>query len=316
MDSRKNIDSFAIIIVALVCLIWGLQQVFVKAVATDMSPVLQIALRSGIAAILLTSIMLWRNEQLINKKTLIPGLIAGLLFSLEFLFVGEGLRHTSASHMVVFLYCAPIFTAFFLHFKIKSERLTPLQWVGIMIAFTGIALAFLLRDTQNNSTEESNMIWGDILALCGAISWAATTVLVRASSLSKAPATQTLWYQLIVSFVLILAAAIISGQTEYTLTTAVLSNLMFQGIIVTFGSLLIWFWLLRQYAASQLGIFTFMTPMFGIVFGVLILNEPLEVSFIYGSIMVMCGIIIVNGHQKIKNSLSRIIQIQASKNEG
>ncbi|WP_197477796.1 MULTISPECIES: hypothetical protein [unclassified Marinomonas] len=59
MNSRKDIDRLAITIVALVSLIWGLQQVFVKAVASDMSPVLQIALRSGIAAILVTSVMLW-----------------------------------------------------------------------------------------------------------------------------------------------------------------------------------------------------------------------------------------------------------------
>ena len=181
MNSRKDIDRFAIVVVALVCLIWGLQQVFVKAVASDMPPILQIAIRSGIAAILLTLVMLWRKEKLINQSTLKPGLIAGLLFSLEFFFVGEGLRYTTASHMVVFLYTAPIFVAFSLHFTIKSEQLKPLQWAGILIAFVGIALTFLLRDTQDINTTESNMLWGDLLALFGAMSWAATTVLVRSS---------------------------------------------------------------------------------------------------------------------------------------
>lgn len=308
MDSRKNVDGFAIGIIAIVSLIWGLQQVFVKAVAADMPPVLQIALRAGIAALLLASIMMWRNEKLISRDTWKPGLLAGFLFALEFFLVGEGLRYTTASHMVVFLYSAPIFVALSLHFKIESEQLKPLQWIGIIVAFSGIALTFLWRDAQNVAPEATNMLWGDFLALLAAISWAATTVLVRSSSLSRAPASQTLLYQLIVCFILVLLAAIAMGQTEYTLTTAVVSNLVFQGVIVSFGSLLLWFWLLRQYSASQLGVFTLMTPLFGIVFGVWLLSEPLEDSFIFGAVMVMIGIILMNSHRRIENKFKLMFQ--------
>lgn len=307
MDARKDIDVMAIGLITFVSLIWGLQQVFVKAVATDMSPVLQIALRSGIAALLLAIVMLCRKEKLMSLSTYKPGLLAGTLFALEFFFVGEGLRNTTASHMVIFLYSAPVFVALGLHYKIASEQLNSIQWLGIITAFLGITLAFLWRDSQDTSSAE-NMLWGDFLALLAAISWAATTILVRCSSLAKAPATQTLFYQLIMCFILVLIAAIALEQTEYTLTTAVLSNLAFQGLVVSFGSLLLWFWLLRQYSASQLGVFTFMTPLFGIVFSVWLLGEPLEDSFIFGAIMVMMGIVMVNGHSRIKRGLKLIFQ--------
>lgn len=308
MGSRKDIDRLAIMIVAMVSVIWGLQQVFVKAVASDMAPVLQIAIRSGIATVLLTMVMLWRKESLISASTFKPGILAGLLFSLEFFFVGEGLRHTTASHMVVFMYTAPIFVVFSLHFTVKLEQLKPLQWLGIIVAFIGISLTFLLREAESGTASAPNMLWGDLLAIFGAISWAATTVLVRRSSLASAPATQPLWYQLIVSFVVILIVAILTGQTQYSLTPSVIGNLVFQGIIVTFASYLIWFWLLRQYSASQLGVFTFMTPMFGIGFGVWILDEPLEMSFIYGAMLVMLGIVLVNGHKRISMGLKSIRQ--------
>ncbi|SFG59639.1 DMT family transporter [Neptunomonas qingdaonensis] len=308
MSARKDIDGMAIGIITFVSLIWGVQQVFVKAVATDMSPVLQIALRSGIAAFLLAMIMLCRKEKLISRSTYKAGLLAGTLFALEFYFVGEGLRNTSASHMVIFLYSAPIFVALCLHFKITSEQLNSIQWLGIITAFLGIALTFLWRDSQDTSSAATNMLWGDFLALLAAISWASTTVLVRSSSLANAPATQTLFYQLIMCFILVLFAAIAMEQTGYTRTTAVLSNLAFQGIVVSFGSLLLWFWLLRQYSASQLGVFTFMTPLFGIVFSVWLLDEPLEDSFIVGATMVMMGIVMVNGHSRIKRGLKLIFQ--------
>lgn len=308
MDSRKDIDGLAIGLVTITSLIWGIQQVFIKAVATDMSPVLQIALRSGIAALLLVIVMIIRKEKLFSRDTWKPGLLAGALFALEFFFVGEGLRYTTASHMVVFLYSTPIFVALMLHFKIASERLKPLQWLGIITAFLGIALAFLWRDVQEITPEGANMVKGDILAICAAILWALTTVLIRSSNLARAPATQTLLYQLIVCFLGVFIAAVIMGQTEYTLTPSVVGNLAFQGIVVSFGSLLLWFWLLRQYSASQIGVFTFMTPLFGVLFSVWLLDEPLEEGFIFGAIMVMTGIFIVSSHNKIQQRLKRLFQ--------
>ena len=152
------------------------------------------------------------------------------------------------------------------------------------------------------------MLWGDILALLAAISWALTTALIRTSSLARAPATQTLLYQLVVCFIVVLFAAVITGQTDYTLTTSVISNLAFQGVIVSFGSLLLWFWLLRQYSATQVGVFTFMTPLFGVLFSVWLLDEPLEEGFIFGSIMAIAGIFIVSSHSKIQQRLKIILQ--------
>ncbi|WP_136679127.1 DMT family transporter [Neptunomonas sp. XY-337] len=313
MDTRKEMDSLAIGLVTLTSFTWGLQQVLLKAVSADMSPVLQIAIRSGIAAALLAAVMMYRQEKLFSDHTWKPGLMAGVLFALEFFLVGEGLRHTTASHMIVFLYTAPIFVALILHVKIKSERLTPIQWLGILVAFTGISIAFLWRDVHSSTPSAPNMLWGDLLALTAALFWALTTVLIRSSSLAKAPATQTLLYQLVVCFIIVSFAAIALGQTHYTLTTAVVSNLAFQGVVVTFGSLLLWFWLLRQYSASQLGVFTFMTPLFGVLLSVWLLDEPFEEGFLYGAILVLLGIFMVSGHARIggylallRNSAARI----------
>lgn len=152
------------------------------------------------------------------------------------------------------------------------------------------------------------MILGDFLAILAALSWAVTTVLVRSSSLARAPATQTLLYQLVTGFFVILIAAFITDQTKFTVTTAAVSNLVFQGVVVSFGSLLLWFWLLRQYSASELGVYTFLTPVFGVAFGVLILDEPLELSFIIGALLVVLGITLVNSHHKIVRRVKLVFQ--------
>ncbi len=295
MEPRKALDSHAIGLMLVLCLVWGLQQVVLKATAADIAPILQIALRSGVAAVLVGLLMWARGERMrLADGIWRPGLVVGGLFALEFLLVGEGLRHTSASHMVVFLYTAPIFAALGLHWKLPAERLGAVQWVGIVLAFAGIALAFFGR-SQPTVAAPGNMLWGDFLGLMAGVAWGATTMVVRCSALSKAPATQTLLYQLVCAFVLLLGAAFATGQTHFNATPQVWASLAFHSLVVSFASFLVWFWLLRKYLASRLGVFSFMTPLFGIVLGAWLLAEPMEMSFLLGAVPVLAGIVLVSG---------------------
>ena len=307
MDSRKAIDAQAMGLMLILCLIWGLQQVVLKAAAPDIAPLLQIALRSGIAALLVGLLMFWRGERIsLADGTWRPGLLVGFLFALEFLLVGEGLRHTSASHLVVFLYTAPIFAALGLHWKLPAERLELLQWLGIALAFAGIVLTFFWRSQQPGAGAPTNILWGDFLALLAGIAWAATTVVVRCSCLARASATQTLLYQLVAAFVLLLLAAVGLGQTAINYTPLLWGSLLFQSLVVSFASFLVWFWLLRHYLASRLGVFSFMTPLFGMGFGVWLLNEPLEASFLVGALLVLAGIVLVSGYGWLKQGRNSV----------
>ncbi|PIZ22911.1 MAG: EamA family transporter [Comamonadaceae bacterium CG_4_10_14_0_8_um_filter_57_29] len=295
MNTRQALDSRAITLMLVLCAIWGMQQVVLKATAHDIAPIMQIALRSGVAALLVGLVMWWRKEPMnLRDGTLRPGMVVGVLFALEFLLVAEGLRHTSASHMVVFLYTAPMFAALGLAWRLPAERLGWLQWLGIALAFGGIAVTFLGR-APAASPASGDMLWGDLLGLLGGVAWAATTVVVRSSSLSKAPATQTLLYQLVGAFVLLLVGAFATGQARFNPTPTVWASLAFHTLVVSFASFLVWFWLLRQYLASRLGVFSFLTPLFGIVFGVWLLGEPMELRFLLGALPVLLGIVLVSG---------------------
>lgn len=304
MDHRKALDGQAMSIMLVLCLIWGLQQVVLKAAAADVTPLMQIALRTGIAAVLVGLLMFRQGIRIsAGDGTVRPGLIVGFFFALEFLLVGEGLRFTSASHMVVFLYTAPIFVALGLHWKLPVERLATVQWLGIALAFGGIVITFIGRGQQIR--ELSDILWGDFLALMAGIAWAVTTVAVRLSSLAKESATKTLFYQLAVGFVLLMLAAIVLGQTGFNPTPIAWGSLLFQSLVVSFASYLTWFWLLRHYLASRLGVFSFLTPLFGVALGVWLLDEPLEPSFLVGAILVCAGIVLVSGYGWVKAVLAR-----------
>ncbi len=309
MLARKALDQKAVGLMLLLCLIWGLQQVVLKATAQDMSPLLQLALRSGVAAALVAAMMWTRGEHRgAVPGSWRPGLAVGLLFGAEFVLVGEGLRHTSASHMVVFLYTAPVFAALGLHWRLPAERLAPLQWLGIALAFSGLCIAFL-GDGGAAVAPSAQMLWGDLLGLTAGALWGATTVVVRCSRLSSAPATQTLLYQLLGGFVLLLAAALASGQTGFTLTPSLWASLAFQSLVVAFASFLVWFWLLRHYLASRLGVFSFLTPLFGVVLGALLLDEELDTHFLLGGVPLLAGIVLVGGHAAVGQALGRLFRL-------
>jgi len=298
----QSLDTRAAGLMTLLCLVWSLQQVSLKAIADQAGPMLVIALRSVVAVLLLAALMRWRGEGL-DRARWKPGVIAGLLFGLEYLLVAGALRLTHASHVIVFLYTAPIFAALGLQAKLPAERLVAVQWAGIALAFGGTALAFLGGGDAFTARRE---LLGDALALLAGVAWGATTVTIRCSALALAPATETLLYQLLGAVALLLPGAWLSGQWHFEPSAAVWAHFGFQALVVSFASFLAWCWLLRRYLATQLGVFAFLTPLFGVVLGAWLLDEPLEPRFVAASGLVLAGIALVSGHAAVSRRWRRL----------
>ena len=165
-----------------------------------------------------------------------------------------------------------------------------------------MAIAFFGRDCR---ADARTSLFGDFLGVLAGLSWGLTTVAIRGSKVATVSATTALLYQLLGAFVLLLATAVATGQTAIHWTPLVGASLAFQSTLVSFASFLAWFWLLRRYAAAQLGVFAFMTPLFGVTFGVLLLGEPVEHSFAMGAVLVMAGIALVSGSAWLGQALGR-----------
>jgi drug/metabolite transporter (DMT)-like permease len=131
--------------------------------------------------------------------------------------------------------------------------------------------------------------------MVGAALWAATTVVIRTTRLTSTSATKTLFYQVGVSAATLPIASLLIGERGEVIVAPVLvASLIYQGAIVTFASYLVWFWLLTRYLAARLSVFTFLTPLFGVITGVLLLHEPLTATFVAAAILVGAGIYLVN----------------------
>jgi drug/metabolite transporter (DMT)-like permease len=289
---RRPLDTTAFSLMTLLCFLWGVQQVVVKLTAPYVSLVMQGGIRSALATLLLLAWARVRGTPLLNRDgTLRAGLLAGLLFSIEFIFIYAGLGHTAASRMVVFLYLTPPLTAFGLTLFVPGERLNLRQWFGVLVAFAGIVLAF----SEGFFAERASTWLGDLFGVLAAFSWAATTVVVRGTALARASATKTLFYQLAAASVILVVASVLMGEPGVRTTSPwVVASIVYQGGIVAFASFLVWFWLLTRYLAARMSAFSFLTPLFGVLAGVLVLGEPLTPFFAAAAVLVASGIVLVN----------------------
>jgi drug/metabolite transporter (DMT)-like permease len=292
-----RLDARAVVLLVLCCALWGVNQVATKVALTELPPLLQASLRSAGAALLLLAWARWRGLVLWrNDGTLGAGLLAGGLFAAEFACIFIGLQHTGASRMVVFIYLAPFVVALGMPWLVSTERLDRWQVLGLVTAFAGVVWAFF--EGLMSPSAGSRQWLGDALGIAAAVLWGLTTLVLRGSRLSTALPEKTLLYQLLVSGAALGAASLAAGETwpldGAALSGITLASLLFQTVIVTFGSYLVWFWLVRHYPATRLSAFTLLTPVFGLLAGVLLLGEPATPRLLVALAAVAGGIALVN----------------------
>jgi drug/metabolite transporter (DMT)-like permease len=281
----------AVALMLLLCLSWGFNQIAVKLVLPDVPPMLQALTRSAGALPVLLVIAWARGVRLFTRDgTLWSGLSAGVIFGIEFVLIYRGLTLTSASRAVVFLYTAPFFVALGSHLFL-GERLRASQWSGLALCFAGVALAIGVPQAN----VDANVLFGDFLIVGGGALWAATTLLVKATALIRAPAEKALGYQVALSIPIFTFAAWITGEKiTHVPHLLSLSLLTYQAVWVVGLTFTLWVALVKAYSASKLSAFTFITPLFGVVASYFIMHDRLTIAFGAAALLVIAGLYLVN----------------------
>ncbi|MEP6792350.1 MAG: DMT family transporter, partial [Ramlibacter sp.] len=269
------------------------QQILIKTTVGEVPPLWQASLRMAGATALLWIWCRTRGVPLFGRDgSLRAGLLAGALFAGEFCCIYLGLMDTTASRLTVFLYTSPFVVALLLPRFVPSERLRGLQWVGLAIAFTSVAVAFS-EGFMHGSTPRQ--LRGDALALAAGTLWGLTTLVIRASTMSRISPEKTLFYQVAVTAAVAPLLSLALGEVwSFSYSARAWSSISLQTAVGAFASYLTWMWLLRHYPATQMSSFTFLTPVFALVFGVVLLDEPLTLQLMLALCGVAAGIVLVN----------------------
>jgi drug/metabolite transporter (DMT)-like permease len=292
MNSRKeHLDGLAIGTLLVCCMFWGLQQVLVKSIMDEVAPLFQASLRCMGACVLL---LIWcrvRGIRLFERDgTLWAGLLAGALFAAEFACIYLGLRYTTASRLTVFLYTSPFWVAALVPLFVKSERLRPLQWLGMACAFVAVVFAMREGFSANNSSA-----LGDLLGLAAGALWGLTTVAIRANNLTRVSPEKLLFYQIAATALALPWLSLALGETwSFQWSALAWGSMLAQTVIGAFASYLAWMWMLGRYPATKISVFVFLTPLFALLFGTLLLGESATPTLLMALGLVAVGIVLVN----------------------
>ncbi len=286
---KDHLDTLAVSMLLVCCMFWGFQQVLVKATVAELPPVFQSAVRGVGATLLLWLWCQWRGVRLFARDgSLWAGLLVGCLFAAEFAFIYIGLQHTSASRLTVFLYTSPFWVAALVPLFIRTERLRPVQWLGMACAFA--AVVFALREGFGGGGAT-----GDLMGLAAGALWGLTTVAIRAANLTRLAAEKLLFYQLAVSTVVLVLLSHLMGEPwGGDWSHFAIGSVALQTVVGAFASYLAWMWMLGHYPATKISAFVFLTPLFALLFGMLWLGEAVTLTLALSLGLVAVGIVLVN----------------------
>jgi drug/metabolite transporter (DMT)-like permease len=128
-----------------------------------------------------------------------------------------------------------------------------------------------------------------------ALFWAATTLTIKASPLTRTSAEKVMLYQLVVSAPVMAVAALLVGERVTHMPSGLaFGAFAYQTIWLVSVTFVIWFALIARYSASRLSAFTFLTPLFGVAAGHLLLGDPLTPAFAAAVALVAVGLLLVN----------------------
>ena len=291
MSERKSyIDGQGAILLIGFSLLLGFNQVVIKVSNGGFQPVFQAGVRSALALVFLAHWMWWRAIPLMPRRVnFLPGLLVGLLFSFEFICLFVALDYTSIARSSIMFYSMPVWLAIAAHFVLPNERLTALRSLGLLLAMVG-----MIWSLGSGLFIEGGSITGDLLALLSAFGWGAIALTVRLSSLSRERAETQLFIQLLISAPVLLIASLWFGDWLREPTYISYAALLFQALVIAFFAFLLWFWIMTIYPASGVASFSFLSPIFSVALGWLILGEGVSFNLVGALACVALGLVLIN----------------------
>ena len=289
MERKTQMDMIGAVALIAIALNFGLNQVVVKVSTGGFQPVFMAALRSAGAAVVL---LIWMRARGVSvrlpRASIVGGVIAGVLFAVEFQFLFIALDMTTVSRASIIFYSMPVWLAVAVHILLPSERLSGIRLIGLGLAMGGVALALVDRESGQAS------LAGDVLALLAAFCWAGIALCVRITPLSEVPAEQQLLWQLLISAPVLLMMALFFGELVRDLTVLHVAGLIYQILaIATFG-FLAWFWMMKIYPAASVASFSFLSPVFSVLLGWVLLGEEIGATIWLALAMVAAGLLLIN----------------------
>lgn len=260
--------------------------------ATDHLPVLVLGLlRFGLASLFFLGLVRLRGHDLRGPWRedragfLLAGLLGVLVNQVGFLW---GLKLTSPSHAAL-LYALTPTLVLLLGWVRGTERPTARKGLGILVAFSGVAVLFGGRP----ATLPETWLWGDLLVLLAVAAWAGYTVVSRPLALRHGAERATALSILAGSAMFLpLGLGSLPGFRWDGIPASAWAGALYLGIVASVVMYLLWFHALRLQEPSRVAIAANGQPILTALLGWALLGQPISASFGVGALLVVSGVVL------------------------
>ncbi|MEH7120907.1 DMT family transporter [Neobacillus vireti] len=273
---------------------WGVSFVSTKAVLEKLDPFSIIVLRFGIGALFLLLLLVLKRIRLLVSIKYLPHLI---ILGILGVFVHQILQATAlltinASSAGWLISLSPIFTVI-LSILFLHEKMTITRVVGMVLAITGV---LLVTSTRSGHSFQISINIGFFLMIMSTLNWAVYSVLLKSLRIPYPPLLVT-FYMSLIGLILTTPFIIRSKGWESLalLNHTEWSHLLFLGVFVS--GIAYWYWgkALKVLEASKVSMFLYLEPVSTLIAAVLLLQEKVLFISVAGGIIIIIGVIIVNG---------------------
>ena len=274
---------------------WGWSFVATKIGLEYLTPVELIGLRFVTALPVLIIIMLSKKMSFkVERKDLMPIIIAALVVSLHFFIQVTGIKYTSATNSGWIIAVSPL-SLLLLAVVFLKEKLTYKVLIGVGIATVGILCLVSKGHLFSFDWIRST---GDWLVLASAFTWSVYTVLIRNSSRKYNSLLITFWVIALASIIMIGWMSLISDMSKFLyLPLEPIIAVLFLGIVCLGLSFWIWQEVVSQMGAGKAGIYLYFIPLFTTILAVPYLDEKLSLFTVLGGGLVLIGVYIAERKQ-------------------
>ena len=263
----------------LVMIIWGSLGVFTRSI--PLSALSLAFLRAFIALPVLFVVMKMKKADKVRWQLLIPYLISGVLLGFGWLTLFYGFKHTSISSAVIIYNMCPVYVMILAPLILK-EMISKIQIAVICISFLGLFLIV------GHNLSEGYGYMGLVLSAISGMLYA-TIVLINRSIKVRVDNQTATFVQILTAMIVLLPFVLIDGNifTVVHLDVLAVTYTVLLGVLHTGVAYTLFFSLYAHMKSVEIVSYSFLEPLFGILFSVIFVGETLTFSQIIGGILIL-----------------------------
>ena len=285
----------------LMAVLWGGNTVAIKAGLVGLPPAAMAALRFIIGAL-----TVWVGALFVGIPVRVPRVVwkglagLGVLFTVQIWLLNAGTQYTTAGRSGVLINVYPFFLTLFSHFFIPGDRLTVAKSIGLVFSFSDVFLLF----AESVSLADTDYVLGDLMVATSGMLLGLRQVVIKRLVQGLHP-FQVLFWQAVLSLPIFAAWSLLfERDAHYEMSAAVVGGVLYQGLVVAGLCFILLVFLIRHHSASRLGVFSFATPIVGVLLSAWLLGEEISPVLWMSVVLVALGIIIANRVEQAREERS------------